>query len=60
MIKILTTKAFSAAIDVDEQGKILNAPKNFQKFIGQPFAFLEQVIRRNKFQSLTIEDTQEA
>ena len=60
MIKVITAKAFSVAVDVDEQGKILNAPKGFSNFINMPLSTLEGVLKRNKFQSLTIEDVQEA
>jgi hypothetical protein len=58
-IKIITAKAFSVALDVDEQGKILNAPKGFSQFINMPLSFLEGVLKKNKFQSLTIEDVNE-
>jgi hypothetical protein len=57
-LRIITAKAFSAAITTDDADKIINAPKNFQNFIGQPFYVLEQVIRKNKFQSITIEDVE--
>jgi len=60
MIKIITAKAFSMAIDVDEQGKILNAPKGLTQFINMPLSVLEGVLKRNKFQSLTIETVEEA
>ena len=59
MIKIVTATAFSASIEVDEQGKIINGPRNFKNFIGQPFVILEQVLRKNKFQSITVEDVEE-
>jgi hypothetical protein len=60
MIKIITAKAFSMAIDVDEQGKILNAPKGLTQFINMPLSVLEGVLKRNKFQSLIIETVEEA
>ena len=60
MIKIITAKAFSMAIDVDEQGKILNAPKELTQFINMPLSVLEGVLKRNKFQSLTIETAEES
>jgi len=60
MIKIITAKAFSMAIDVDEQGKILNAPKGLTQFINMPLLVLEGVLKRNKFQSLTIETAEES
>ena len=59
MIRLITAKAFSAAIDVDEQGKILNAPKIFSQFINMPLSILEGVLKKNKFQSFTIEDVEE-
>ena len=59
MIRLITAKAFSAAIDVDEQGKILNAPKIFSQFINMPLSILEGVLKKNKFQSITIENVEE-
>lgn len=58
-LRIITAKAFSAAITTDAADKIINAPKNFRNFIGQSFYVLEQVIRKNKFQSITVEDVEE-
>ena len=58
-IKLITAKAFSAAITTDDADKIINAPKNFRNFIGQPFYVLEQVIRKNKFQLITVENVEE-
>jgi hypothetical protein len=58
-LRIITAKAFSAAITTDDADKIINAPKNFRNFIGQPFYVLEQVIRKNKFQLITVENVEE-
>ena len=58
-LRIITAKAFSAAITTDDADKIINAPKNFRNFIGQPFVILEQAIRKNKFQSFKIENVEE-
>jgi hypothetical protein len=58
-IKIVTAKLFSAAIEIDEQGKIVNAPKHFKKFINLPFNILEDTLRKQKYQSLKIEDAEE-
>lgn len=60
MIKLITAKAFSSAIEIDEQGKIIYASKGFSKFINTNITVLEDVLRRNKFQALSIEDIQEA
>ena len=59
MIKIVTAKAFSIAIDVDEQGKIITAPKKFSQFINMPLSILEGVLKKNKFQSIIIENMEE-
>jgi hypothetical protein len=58
-LRIITAKAFSVAIDVDEQGKIINAPKGFSKFINMPLSVLEGVLKKNKFQSIQIENVEE-
>lgn len=61
MIKILTAILFSVAIEVDEQGKILNTPKQFEQFKGLPFSTLENVLNKNRkqFKSLKIVDVEE-
>ena len=58
-LRIITATAFSAAITTDDADKIINAPKNFRNFIGQSFVILEQAIRKNKFQSIQIENVEE-
>jgi hypothetical protein len=60
MIKLITATAFSTAIELDSQNKIINTSKNFKNFIGQPFYVLEHAIRKNKFLSLTIEEVEES
>ena len=59
MIKIITAKAFSAAIEVDDTGKIISSPKIFSNFINHPLSTLETVLKKQKFQSLTIENVEE-
>lgn len=59
MIKIVTAKAFSASVEVDEQGKIIKASKVFSQFINFPLSVLEGVLKKNKFQSLKIENVEE-
>jgi hypothetical protein len=59
MIKIIKAIAFQGAVEVDEQGKITNAPKIFSQFINMPLSILENTLKKNKFHSLTIEDVQE-
>lgn len=59
MIKVITGKAFSAAIEVDSQDKIINAPKIFSQFINLPLSILEQTLKKEKFQLLTIENLEE-
>ena len=59
MIKIITAKAFSAALDVDNTGKILSAPKILHQSIGWNINQLMESLRKNKFQSIQIEDVEE-
>lgn len=57
--KIITAKAFTCAIDVDESGKIVRVPKFLSNFINLPLSILEESIKKNKFQSVKIEDVEE-
>lgn len=57
--KIITAKAFTCAIDVDDSGKIVRVPKFLSNFINLPLSILEQTLKKNKFQSLTIENLEE-
>ena len=59
MIKIITAKAFSCAIDVDDSGKIVRVPRFLNNFINLPLSILEQTLKRNKFQSIKIENVEE-
>ena len=59
MIKIITGKAFSGAVEVDSQYKIINAPKIFSKFINLPLSILEDVLKKQKFQKIIIENVEE-
>ena len=59
MIKIITAKAFSAAIEVDDTGKIISSPKIFHQSFGWNINQLMEALRKNKFQSLTIENVEE-
>ena len=59
MIKIVTAIAFSASIEVDEQGKIIKTSKGLSNFLNMPLSTLEGVIKKNKFQSIKIEDVEE-
>ena len=58
MIKIVTATAFSAAIDVDESGKIVRVPKFLSNFINLPLSVLEQTLKKHKFQSVKIEEVE--
>lgn len=58
-LRIITARVFSVAITTDDADKIINAPKNFRNFIGQPFYVLEQALKKYKFQSITIENVEE-
>jgi len=59
MIKILTANAFKCAIEIDESGKIIKVPKFLSNFINLPLSILEQTLKKNKFQSIQIEDVEE-
>jgi len=59
MIKLIKVVAFSGAVEIDESGKIINAPKIFSEFINFPLSILEDVLKKKKFQSLIIEDVEE-
>jgi len=48
MIKIITLTPFQAAIEVDEQGKIINAPKKLSNFLNLPFSILEESLKKHK------------
>jgi len=60
MIKIVTATAFSASIEVDEQGKIIKTSKGLNNFLNMPISTLEGVIKKNKFQSIKIENVEDA
>jgi len=59
-IKIVRAVAFSVAINVDDKNIITNAPKIFEDFINCPLSLLEERLKKEKFQSLTIEDVYES
>ena len=59
MIKIIQIQPFTAAIEVDEQGKIVRVPKILSNFINLPLSILEQSLRKHKFQSIKIENVEE-
>jgi hypothetical protein len=59
MIKIITATAFQVAIEVDESGKIIKAPKNLSNFLNQPLTFLEQTLKKHKFSNIIIENVEE-
>jgi hypothetical protein len=59
MIKLVTATAFAASIEVDEQGKIIKTSKGLRNFLNLPLSLLEDSIKRNKFQSIKIEEVEE-
>ncbi len=59
MLKIITATLFTAAIEVDEQGKIIKAPKRFENCINHTLIELELALRREKFQRYSIQDVEE-
>lgn len=60
MIKIITIQPFVAAVEVDDQGKIVNAPKKLSNFLNLPFSILEESLKRQKqtFKVTEAEDAQ--
>jgi len=58
-LRIITAKAFSAAITVDEADKIISAPKILHQAIGWNVPQLMEALRKNKFQSITVENVEE-
>jgi hypothetical protein len=48
MIKIITLQPFQAAIEVDEQNKIIRTPKKLSNFLNIPFSILEESLKRQK------------
>jgi hypothetical protein len=58
-IKLITAKTFSTAVEVNDSNIIVNAPKVFQQFINSPLSSLLDVLKRNRFQSLTVDDVEE-
>ena len=59
MIKLISATAFCAAIEVDEQNKIVRTPKGLSNFLNQSLSTLETALRKNKFQSFKIENVEE-
>jgi hypothetical protein len=59
MIKNITAILFSSAIEVDDNGIIIKTSKGFGNFLNKPFSLLEQSLRKQKYQSLKIEDIDE-
>lgn len=59
MIKQITAILFSSTIEIDENGIIIKTSKGFSNFLNKPFSFLEQSLRKQKYQFLKIEDVDE-
>ncbi len=59
MIKNITAILFSTAIEVNDAGIIVKTSKRFGNFLNKPFFLLEQTLRKQKYQSLKIEDVDE-
>jgi len=58
MIKIISIHPFTAAVEVDNQGKIINAPKKLSNFLNLPFSILEESLKKQK-QHFKIENVEE-
>jgi len=58
-LRIITAKAFSAAITTDDADKIISAPKILHQAIGWNVPQLMEALRKNKFQSITVENVEE-
>jgi len=59
VIKLITVTLFSSAIEVDEQGKIINTPLKFKNFLNKQFSFFEEVLKKQKYYSLKIQEVNE-
>lgn len=59
MIKIVSAQLFTAAIEVDDSGKIVRTSKGLSNFLNQPLSLLEESLKKQKFQSFKIEDVEE-
>lgn len=57
--KLITAIAFSAVVEVDDNGKIISTPRGLANFINLPLTTLEKSLRKNKFQSFKIENVEE-
>lgn len=49
MLKVITATLFTAAVEVDSQNKIINAPKKLSNFLNLPFSILEESLKRQKY-----------
>ena len=58
MIKLITATLYSSAIEVNDSGIIIKTSKGFGNFLNKPFSLLEQSLRKQKYQSLKIEDVE--
>lgn len=58
MIKIIRVQPFIAAIEVDEQNKIIRTPKRLSNFLNLPLSILEESLKRQK-QNYRIEEVEE-
>lgn len=57
--KIIKGIAFQSAIEIDDQGKIIKAPKYFEKFINYPLSVLEDFLYKQKIQRVILEDVED-
>jgi len=57
--KIITTTSFVGAVEIDDSGKIINAPKHLSKFINLPLSILEDILNKQKRQSFKVEDVED-
>lgn len=58
MIKIIQIQPFTAAIEIDEQGKIIRTPKKLSNFLNLPFSILEESLKKQK-QYFRVEEVEE-
>jgi hypothetical protein len=59
MFKQITVTIFITAIEVNDVGIIVKTSKGFGNFLNKPFSLLEQILRKQKYQHLKIEDVDE-
>ena len=58
-IKIITATAFKGAFEINDDGIIIKAPKQFVNFLNHPISTLEDFLYKQKIAKVTIENIEE-